>query len=301
MARPSETRTDSPSATSEPLAAEILDRFLEWCQKNRAAETYRWHKYFFQSLYDALPVGLPASGLKPYHLTAVMDAQPDWGNNTKHNFVTAVNRAFNWAWKQEIIDRNPVAHTEKPAREARELAATPADFAEVIAAIAEPNFRDLVRFAWESGVRPQEVRAIEARHIDFAGNRIVFPPKESKGKKRHRVVYLTPEAADILRPFAEASPTGPVFLNSEGAPWNKNSINCAFCRLKKKLGRKLHMGAFRKGYATEGLKSGVDVNTMAHLMGHTNGVMLAKVYARVQTDPAFMAEAAVRAKKPRGT
>ena len=49
------------------------------------------------------------------------------------------------------------------------------------------------------------------------------------------------------------------------------------------------MGAFRKGYATEGLKAGVDVNTMVHLMGHTNGVMLAKVYARVQADPAFMA------------
>jgi integrase/recombinase XerC len=228
-----------------------------------------------------------------------MDSQPGWGNNTKHNFVTAINRAFNWAWKQEIIDRNPVAHTEKPAREARELATTPVDFAEAMAAITEPNFREFVRFAWESGVRPQEARAIETRHIDFANHRIVFPPKESKGKKVHRVVYLTPEAADILRPLAAAHPTGTVFLNSEGMSWTKDSINCAFCRLKKKIGRKLHMGAFRKGYATEGLKAGVDVNTMAHLMGHTNGVMLARVYARVQADPAFMAEAARRAKKPR--
>ena len=141
------------------------------------------------------------------------------------------------------------------------------------------------------------MRAIEARHVDFDAGRIVFPPKEAKGKKGHRVIYLTPKAADILRPMVEAHQTGPVFLNSEGRPWNKNSINCAFCRLEKKLGRKLHLGAFRKGYATEGLKAGIDTITMSHLLGHSSPVMLAKVYAKVQQDPAHMLDAAKRAKK----
>ena len=296
MGRKPEDRTPLPRADALQ-AVEVLDLFLDWCQKNRAKNTYDWHKHFCQMLTASIPANLPLSDLKPYHLTRVMDSQPDWSNNTKHDFVTAVTRAFNWAFKQELIDKNPVAFTEKPAREARDLATSPADYTQVMDEIKEPNFKELIRFAWESGVRPQEVRAIEARHVDFDAGRIVFPPKEAKGKKGHRVIYLTPKAADILRPMVEAHQTGPVFLNSEGRPWNKNSINCAFCRLEKKLGRKLHLGAFRKGYATEGLKAGIDTITMSHLLGHSSPVMLAKVYAKVQQDPAHMLDAAKRAKK----
>jgi integrase len=295
MARPP-VPEPPPVAGPDAEAIVVLDAFLDWCQKNRAPRTYAWYQAFFQALVDTIPDGLPARDLKPYHLTQVMDARAGWGNNTRHDFVTAVSRAFNWALRQRLIDRNPVALTEKLAREARELAATPADVAAVLAAVKEPNFRDLVRFVWESGVRPQEARAVEARHDDFALKRVVFPPREAKGRKRHRVVYLTDAAAEILRPLAEARPEGALFRNSEGRPWTKDAINCAFCRLEKKLGRKLHLGALRKGYCTEALKNGVDTHTLAHLMGHADAVMISRVYARVQADPRFMAEAARRAK-----
>ena len=67
-------------------------------------------------------------------------------------------------------------------------------------------------------------------------------------------------------------------------------------RLALEHGPKLHLGAFRKGYCTEALKNGVDVVTTATLMGHANAVMVSRVYAKVQQDPAFMAEAARRAR-----
>ena len=35
--------------------------------------------------------------------------------------------------------------------------------------------------------------------------------------------------------------------NSEGQAWTKDAVNCAFCRLKEKLGVKYYLGAFRKG------------------------------------------------------
>jgi hypothetical protein len=40
MARPPAARTLAPIPASEPTAAAILDRFLDWCQKNRAVKTY---------------------------------------------------------------------------------------------------------------------------------------------------------------------------------------------------------------------------------------------------------------------
>jgi hypothetical protein len=71
------------------------------------------------------------------------------------------------------------------------------------------------------------------RHVDFEQKRIVFPPRESKGKKRHWIVYLSDAGIEILKPLVEKHSTGSLFRNSVGAAWIKNSISCAFCRLRK--------------------------------------------------------------------
>ena len=127
----------------------------------------------------------------------------------------------------------------------------------------------------------------------------MFPPKQAKGKKYYRTIYLTEQACKIVARLAEANPDGPLLLNSEGNPWTKDAINCAFGRLEKKLGKKYHIGAFRKGYATEALKAGVDTVTVAHLLGHRDPSMVSKVYGQVQQDPEHMAKSATRAKRIR--
>src|SRR5262249_39557279 len=154
--------------------------------------------------------------LKPYHVTRALAGFPQWSNNTKHDFISAVKRAFNWAADEEMIERSPLARVKKPAREAREMAVSPAEYAGGIAAIQEPNFRDLIELSWETGARVQELRKIEARFLDLDTSRVVFPPKLSKGKKYHRVIYLTGQAQAILRRLAEAHPQGVLLRNSEG-------------------------------------------------------------------------------------
>lgn len=297
MARKPEERVAPVARVGTVSAVEVIDRFLGWAEVNRARPTYEAYKQRLQPLIDSIPAALAADELKPYHLTAVMDAKATWGANRKSDFAVAVNRAFNWAVKQGIIDRNPVAHVERPAREVRELHVTPKDYAEVMAAVAEPNFRTLLEVAWETGARVQELRKLEARHYEPEHHRLVLLPKESKGKRQRRVIYLDEKAEAVIKSQVEKFPSGALLRNSEGAAWTKDAINCAFVRLKKKIGRKLHLGAWRKGYATEALKAGVDTNTLAHLLGHANGVMLSKVYARVQQDPEYMAEQARKAKR----
>ncbi|WP_169979746.1 tyrosine-type recombinase/integrase [Tautonia rosea] len=295
MARPPEARAPEPPPSALTVV-ELIDLFLEWASRNRERLTYEAYRRRLQALVDAIPAMLPAGELKPYHVTRVMDAKP-WNANTRNDFAVAVQRAYNWAVRQGLIPRNPVAHVEKPGREARELAIGPKDYAEVMAAVAEPHFRTLLELAWETGARVQELRKIEARYCDLASNRIVFPPREAKGRRHHRVIYLgTARAREIVAELCERHPAGPILLNSKGRPWTKDAINCAFCRLQKKIGRKLHLGAWRKGFATEALKNGVDVHTTAHLLGHSDSAMLSRVYARVQADPEFMARAARRAR-----
>lgn len=339
-----------PSVPDSQSAVVIIDLFLDWVSKNKARRTYDAYRAHLQTFVDSLPSGIKVAELRPHHVTRVMDDRADrWSNNTRNDFATDVQRAFNWAVEEGLIDRSPLARVRKPAREGRETVVSPVEYREIMEAVEEPNFRDLLELAWETGARPQELRAIEARHVDLERGRIVFPPKESKGKRRHRVIYLTDAARAILARLAGARPHGPLLRNSAGEPWVKDSINSAFIRLRIALGlrmmrangenipklprfrnsdiepgrlaearrdhqertarlrkeirrralelsKRYHLGAFRKGYATEGLKNGVDTITLANLMGHANGAMLSRIYAKVQQDPEFMAEAARRTK-----
>lgn len=294
MARPPETRGFDPDRP--PLVLDVLDAFLDWTKANREPRTYDWYRDFILQFKDAIPRSIAVPDLRPYHASRVMDARSDWNANSKHGFARAVCRAFNWAVRQGIIRASPLAGLEKPTPEAREQHATPADYEEAMTLASPAEFRDVIAFAWETGLRPQEVRVIEAGHVRFDEGRVVVPRPQAKGKRTVRVIYLTAEATGLVRPLCQRHPTGPVFRNSEGNPWTKDAINCAFTRLERKMGRRLHLGAFRKGWATEALKNGVDVITTAHLMGHANSNMLARHYAKMQADPKFMGEAAKRAR-----
>lgn len=303
MSRPAgqpanDNRPAEPTATPR-LVVQILDEFLDWADKHKAPRTYGWYKENIQRFIDRIPPGLTVAELKPFHVTRAMADFAHWANNTKADFIGAVKRALNWAADEELIDRSPLARLKKPAREAREMAVSPAEYRTIIEAVREPAFLDLIELSWETGARPQELRKIEARYYDSGSGRIVFPPKQAKGKKHFRVIYLTPRAREIVARLHAARPHGLLLVNSEGNPWTKDSINCAFCRLEKKIGTKYHLGAFRKGYATEALKAGVDTVTVAHLLGHRDAGMVSRVYGHVQQDPEHMAAAARKAKAVR--
>ena len=277
------------------MAVVVIDLFLGWVERHKARRTYEWYQRHCQTFAKSIPVALKVVELKSLHLTRLCDRHNDWSPTTRHGLCRAVQRAFNWAQRQGMIDRSPLGMVEKPEPQDRDVLVSPDQYEEILGMVKD-GFRDLIVMAWESGIRPQEVRAVEARHLDFQHGRIIFPPKEAKGKKLPRVVYLTPEAEAIVRRLAEKWPDGAIFRNADGKPWTRFAINCAFIRLEKKIGRKVHLGAFRKSWATEALKNGTDPITAAFLLGHSNTNMLARTYAKIQQNPEYMRNAMKRAK-----
>ncbi|KAJ3050457.1 hypothetical protein HK102_012298, partial [Quaeritorhiza haematococci] len=133
-----------PIRVSPSSVVEVLDLFLLWCRRNRAPRTFDAYRDFCQLLLDAIPKGLAVAELRPYHLTAVMDAR-DWSPNTKHDFVTTIKRALNWAAAEGLIPSSPIDRMAKPPREARELAAAPPEallvFSDVGSGVAMPLCR----------------------------------------------------------------------------------------------------------------------------------------------------------------
>jgi integrase len=287
MARPPERRA-APAPAPGGLVAVVLDAFLDWVKANKAPRTYEFHHRNVQRFLDSIPPALTVAELKPIHVTRAMDAQPGWSASTKNGFGRSVQQAFNWAEAQGLIDRTPIRRVEKPGGTARETPVTPAEFEKLTELVKDRPFRDLIEAAWDTGARPNELRRVEARHFDEANARWVFPKGESKGRKKARVVYLTPRVVEACRRMAAANPAGPLFRNRDGAPWTKNAITCRFQRLKGAMGRTVALVDFRHGFCDRLLKNGVDAVAAANILGHSNTAMVATVYSALSQDPEYL-------------
>lgn len=282
---PEQRAPKTPTTVTDGLiVAELFDRYLDWVQKHRAPRTYDWYREHLQSFTDSLSKSdtMPVADLKPYHVVEWADSHPSWGANFRRGALIAIQRPFNWAAKLGYITASPIPYLEKPQATRREQAVTLQEWETIRDHYDEGDpFRDILEFMHETGCRPQEAKAIEARHVELARHRVVFPSTEAKGKKRTRLIYMTKRAEQIIRNLLKIRPKGILFLNSKGLPWNYESMNCRFTNLKKHLGVKYCAYAIRHGFATRKLEEGLDHITVAALMGHADATMLSKVYSHI--------------------
>jgi integrase/recombinase XerC len=270
-----------------------LEKYLDWCEKHRANSTYLWARKRIQSFCNYLgkKVSMVAAEIKPFHVTEWCDSHDTWGPTHKRGGIIAVQRPFSWGRKLGYISSNPLVGVEKPKANRRESFVSPEDFKMLCKQINHDDpFRQFLEFLWETGCRPQEARQLEARHVDVANALISIPPTEAKGRKRWRLIRLTPKAVELvkgglLRKFAN------VFANSIGNQWQVGTIATRFKYLKKKLGRKFAAYEFRHGFAQRMLECGIDHLTVAELMGHSSGQMLATVYSHMNKADQHLREA----------
>lgn len=236
----SEQKTTVPtiSPSGGPTVPEILDKYLDWCQKHRALRTYDWYHDHIQSFLTSLAEpGMAVADLKPFHVIEWADQHPDWSPAYRRGAIVAIQRPFNWAEELGYIPQSPIKKIKKPQPQRRESHASPADFTKLMERFPEGDpFRDLLVFAWHAGCRPQETRHIEARHVQLASECVVLPKEESKGKRRARVILLHGPALEIVKRLMALHPEGKLFLNKAGRPWKRFAIANRFDRLHLALG-----------------------------------------------------------------
>jgi integrase len=162
-----EPKRPSPRIATGLTAAELFDKYLDWCAQHRKPRTYDWYKDHLQDFLAALPAPrMSAAELRPFHVVEWSDKHTTWGDCQRRGAIIAVQRPYNWAVKLGYIESNPIAYIEKPRARRRESNVTPAEWATICDSFPEGDpFRDLLEFCWQTGCRPQEAKAIEARHV----------------------------------------------------------------------------------------------------------------------------------------
>ena len=188
---------------------------------------------------------------------------------------------------------------KKPSPAIREFILPAVKWPDVLAAVKGQEFKDFVTFMLDTGARPQEACLAEVRHFDHENCQLVFPRAESKGRKRPRVIYLPPVSFEIVDRLVKQHKSGAIFRTTKDTAWTKNSVNCRFQRLKRKLKMpKLCATVLRHSYGHHRLVSGTDSLVVSKLMGHVDGRMLATRYGHIDQNPAYMLEQARRTSNP---
>ena len=208
-----------------------------------------------------------------------------------------MKRTLNWAVDEGYLHANPLKKAPKPPTRRRDKVLSDAERAAIAAAPRDEAFRLFLLALENTGCRPGEVASVTAAHVSLdAGTWTFRRHKTAKKTNRPRVVYLTPLLIELCRQLIGKYPTGPLFRNSRGRPWNRNSIRCRFRRLRKKLclGQGVVAYAYRHTYTTKGLEQGVPIATMAELLGHASAQMVSDHYGHLDQKAAHLREAARR-------
>jgi site-specific recombinase XerD len=281
--------------TGEMTVDGVIELFLEHTKMTRAPTTYDVYSEYLTRFSRFLNREFPKltmAGLKCIHLTKFQYSLADktYSHNTLHSIIRTTKTCFNWAAGQGLIVVSPVAKAEMPLKTAREVVVTEQQWAIVMQHAQGESFRDLLTLYRESGARPGEIMALEARNIDPRQQAAILDRVSSKGKKCKRVIYFTDTAWPIVLKWCEKHPTGAILRNEAGKRWTNSAVNCRLLRMKKHIGFKLMPYALRHTFATECLVNGVDAVTVAELMGHRDLTMVAKVFGHLARQHRYLRE-----------
>jgi integrase len=225
-----------------------------------------------------------------------------WGQTTRRSGITILKLCLNWGVKKGSLAENPIRHMERPAILRRERVLGAAEHAEILGFYPEGDvFRDFLIAMRESGCRPGEVLKVEAKDANLELGIWVMHGKSSDVTGKKRVVYLTPALLEIPRRLVAIRPTGPIFRNEDGNPWNLQSVNLRFRRKKDRkkdpLDPSISAYTYRHTFTTDALVNGVPIATVAELLGHQSTQMVSQHYSHLSERTQHLREAVEQATK----
>jgi len=284
----------APEAPSARVA-DVIEAFLAWSKLHRSEETNR--NYFWYGEKFAESAGyLLVPELKPIHVTRWVD-EHGWKETTERNARRSVYRAFSWAQEEGIIPANPLKGMKCPRARTRERALANNEYA-ILMRNSRRDFKRLLFALKHTGCRPKEARTLTWDQVQ-EDRWVLANHKTAHKVGKPRIIYLSRPMQRLMKTLRGRSKSEYVFLNARGVPWTVNAIRCRINRLKDKtdLPKDVCSYLLRHAFGTNAILNGVDVITVAQLMGHESLDMIKKVYAHLADKHGHLQNALEQARK----
>ena len=223
---------------------------------------------------------------------------------TVKKYRGVLNQILDYAWVEDMIPENPVLKTKLPKNAKPSLRNSGDDeiypFTESeinkILSLADGAFKNFLICSFYSGIRPNELTALEWGDISFESRKIRISKtiKRSKdggyieGKPKtpasNRVIDMLPQVEMALR--NQFLRTGllekKIFLNKYGNSWSGSDyLNLEFKSLLRRAGLvQRNLYNTRHTFASQMLAKKIDIGWISKTMGHNNINITLQKYAK---------------------
>ena len=219
-------------------------------------------------------IGKPFDEVGTYDIRFYLASQKENGvsNRTLENYRSYIASFYQWLTREDLIPKNPCDKIQ-PIKYKDEVK-HPFSDTELDAlrgACEDERKRAMVELLISSGIRVEEFSNINIFDVDL--NKLSVHVREGKGSKE-RVTYITEVCARHLRRYlATRTDSHPALFVSLK---KRDRLTTSGVRnILKGIGKKagvdnVHPHRFRRTFATNLAKRGMDIQTIAKLMGHSN-------------------------------
>ena len=221
---------------------------------------------------------------------------PTWKHNSQVTARAIIRSCFNWAVEQSYLPHSPVARLKTGSYHRRDRILTSDERRRIRDSFRDAEFRDYLYFLEQTGCRPfSEAGRLTAAMVDRAEGTITFPKHKTAKKGKTRVVYMTPEVAELVRRRCLERSDGPLFRTRNGKPYTNYNTAQRLRRAEARLGiPRFTLNAYRKSYITEALEKGLSSDLVAELCGNTSKT-IGRYYNLLSEKKNTLREAARRA------
>ena len=229
---------------------------------------------FLASSRNSLDYSLLESDVLAF-FAAIPDTSPARYNKPFQN----INAFLNWALEQELIEKNPIkVHKLHKRRDDGNIKPLSVDQLQAfLASLDKSAYTGLRDYAicmvmLDTGIRPKELLALHNSDYHSINYSLVVNKLTSK-TRMHRIAYLNKTVAFLLESFLSQKPDDWedwLFPSYEGQKLSVSQLDKSFAHHSQECGIKMTPYQLRHSFATLFLKSGGDLFTLQHLMGHSD-------------------------------
>lgn len=218
--------------------------------------------------------------------------------------LSILNLAFEYACDMEYVEENPCVRVRRTKPEAKKVEAFTVEEQRAIEIeISRSDDRRLhgIRLCLYTGIRIGELLGLTWDDIDLDRGVIkitktVYREKGENGawrlcvdtpktKASDRIIPLPEYITNMLRQDYESAISPYVVENKKGERMSIRSYQYIFEKLTERAGvRKLNFHALRHTFATRAIECGMDIKTVADIMGHQNASITLNRYAHCMLD-----------------
>lgn len=295
------------------MRAEIL--FYEWLKNQECIKIRTYNRYKDIIEMHVLPSfkGREIDSISRREIQDLLTREKLEGNtkngeklssSSANLILCVINLAFEYACDMEYLSANPCDRIKRIRSESKKVEAYSIEEQKAIEFVISESYDTRLHgilICLYTGLRIGELLGLTWSDVDFergviSVNKTTYRDKDESGiYKRYidtpkttssdRIIPMTPYISQLLYIDMMNSKSKFVVENKKGEQMSTRSYQYIFERLTERAGvRKLNFHALRHTFATRAIECGMDIKTVADVMGHKNASITLNRYAHCMID-----------------